>query len=141
AAPLLSGQLPELHGRQVLIVGRAAECQAAAPVLAFAACGASVVLATPDAGRVLLNLAEGRTPEQYSDGQRALLGPVRSIDVRPDDEESIAALFERLTERAGPPGPPVGGAAGEGPDVVVALTGEVESAGVVADMTQGDPGG
>ncbi len=136
APPLLSGPLPDLTGRRVVLAGRPAEPQAAAFVLAFAACGASVTLAAPDAGRMLLNIAEGRTPDQYSDGQKALLGRVCAFDLRPDDEESIADLFERQVEpvRAAGGSPPESGS--EGSDVVIALTGDLGAAGPFADMTR-----
>jgi NAD(P)-dependent dehydrogenase (short-subunit alcohol dehydrogenase family) len=142
APPLLGGRLPDLEGRQVLLIGRPAEEQAATLALAFAACGAAVVLATPDAARILSNLAAGKTPEEYSDGQRTLLGRMRAIDLRPDDDTAVASLFERLTT---PTDAPQAGAlpaatgverVASGPDVVVALTGEVESPGAFADMTR-----
>lgn len=148
APPLLGGRLPDLGGRQVVLIGRPSEDQAATLALAFAACGAEVVLAAPDASGILSRLAAGKRPEEYTDGQRALLGRMRGIDLRPDDETAVASLFERLTtpaegEQAGAgvgpastlaaPGPLPAGA---GPDVVIALTGEVESPGAFADMTR-----
>src|SRR5207249_12210174 len=123
--------------------GRPDEHQAATMILAFSASGANVVLEAPDAARILLNLAAGRTPGQYSDGQRALLGRVRAIDLDPGDDQAAAALFESQTTRdqesagaaegaAIAQGPP----AHVGPDVVVVLTGEVDSGGLFADLSQ-----
>jgi NAD(P)-dependent dehydrogenase (short-subunit alcohol dehydrogenase family) len=140
APPLLGGSLPDLEGRQVVLIGRPSEEQAATLALAFAACGAEVVLASPDASRILSGLAAGKMPEAYTDGQRTLLGRVRAFDLRPDDETAVASLFERLTTPAEPPqagaAPAVGGLPSAGPDVVIALTGEVESPGAFADMTR-----
>jgi NAD(P)-dependent dehydrogenase (short-subunit alcohol dehydrogenase family) len=127
APPLLGGRPPDLAGKQVVLIGRPEDDQAATLVLAFAACGAAVVLAAPDAERILLNLAAGRRPEEYSDGQRALLGAVRAFDLRPDDEEGLAGLFERLTAEAQ-----------GGPDAVVVLTGDVDAGGAVTEMSPED---
>ncbi|MBI1951028.1 MAG: SDR family oxidoreductase [Acidobacteria bacterium] len=149
APPLLGNRLPDLEGRQVVLVGRPSEEQAATLALAFAACGADVVLAAPAAGRILSNLAGGRAPDQYTDGQRTLLGRLQAIDLAPEDEGALAALFDRLTTSAAAPegGAPPQGAAGAtgaaasaagGPDVVVALTGDVESPGTFSDMTPQD---
>ncbi len=121
APPLLGGRAPDLAGRRVVLVGRPAATQAEALILAFAACGARVTLASPDAGRLLLGLAAGKGPSTYTDGQRRLLGQVTAIDLRPESEAEIAALFETLTSD------------GE-IDAVVVLTGEAPAIADPVDM-------
>jgi NAD(P)-dependent dehydrogenase (short-subunit alcohol dehydrogenase family) len=142
APPFLGGRLPDLGGRQVLLIGHPSEEQAATLVLAFAACGAAVVLAAPDASRILSSLAAGRAPLEYTDGQRTLLGRVQAIDLKTDDDAAVASLFDRLTTPADAPQdgsvPPPAGAerAAPGLDVVVALTGDIVSPGAFADLTR-----
>ncbi|HEU4401474.1 MAG TPA: SDR family oxidoreductase, partial [Candidatus Polarisedimenticolia bacterium] len=133
APPLLGGKAPDLSGRQVLLIGRPGSEQASTLILAFTACGARVVLACPDAGRVLLDLARGRAPESYTDGQKRLLGGVRAVDLDPADEGRVAALFEDLTTPAPPGG--TGTEAGARLDAIVALTGDGGMPGEFTDMT------
>jgi NAD(P)-dependent dehydrogenase (short-subunit alcohol dehydrogenase family) len=125
APPLLGGRVPDLAARRVLLCGRPEEEQARTLLLAFAACGARVVLAAPDAARTLLDLARGREPSAYSDGQKRLLGRVTAIDLDPSDEGAIAALFERLAEK-------------EPLDAVAVLTGDAPAGGGVVALPPED---
>jgi NAD(P)-dependent dehydrogenase (short-subunit alcohol dehydrogenase family) len=97
APPLLGGPAPDLSGRRVLLIGRPDEEQAATLALAFATRGARVTLATPEATGTLLRMAEGRTPSEYGDGQKAILGRIEAADLAPDSEDDLRDLFERLT--------------------------------------------
>jgi NAD(P)-dependent dehydrogenase (short-subunit alcohol dehydrogenase family) len=143
APPLLGERTPDLSGRQVVLAGRPSAEQAASLILAFTACGARVVLATPGAGALLKGLAEGRDPAEYGDGQKRLLGPVTAIDLRPEREEEIAALFERLTADA----PAARGAAWAAADrtagaaaldAVVIVTGDATPSAGFSDMPPGE---
>jgi NAD(P)-dependent dehydrogenase (short-subunit alcohol dehydrogenase family) len=124
APPVAGGRLPELAGRRALIVGRPTADQAAALTLAFSACGARVVLGTPEAGRLLRDeLAAGRRPEDYSDGQKQILGRARAIDLEVGDEAAVARFFAALA------------ADGEGTiDMVVVCTGDTGPVGAFADL-------
>ncbi|HEX9426722.1 MAG TPA: SDR family NAD(P)-dependent oxidoreductase, partial [Candidatus Polarisedimenticolia bacterium] len=121
APPLSTGRPPDLSGRRVLLTGRPAAAQAEAMILAFAACGAQVSFAAPQAPQILLGLAGGKEASAYGDGQKRLLGQVRAFEMSPDDEPAIAALFERLAD--------------EGDlDAVVVMTGETATTGETAEM-------
>ncbi len=122
APPLSTGRPPDLTGRRVLLVGRPAAAQAEAMILAFAACGARVAFAAPQAPEILLGLAGGKEPAAYSDGQKKLLGQVRAVNLMIDDESAIAALFERLAD--------------EGDlDAVVVMTGEAATSGETVEIS------
>jgi NAD(P)-dependent dehydrogenase (short-subunit alcohol dehydrogenase family) len=127
APPLVGGRLPRLDGRRVLIAGRPSNGQAATLVLAFAACGARVLLAAPDAAAILRDLAEGREASRYGDGQRRLLGRVEAADLEVGDEAAVETFFERLT------------ADGEGGiDAAVVCTGDVRVPGPFTEMGAAD---
>jgi NAD(P)-dependent dehydrogenase (short-subunit alcohol dehydrogenase family) len=127
APPLAGGRLPRLDGRRVLIAGRPSNAQAATLVLAFAACGARVLLAAPDAAAILADLGDGREPSRYGDGQRRLLGGAEAVDLEIGDEAAVETFFERLT----------GDGAGE-LDAAVVCTGEIQVPGPFTDMSAAD---
>ncbi len=122
APPLLGGRPPRLDGKRIVLIGRPADAQARVLVLALAAAGARVVLAAPEASRLIRDLAGGAEPSGYSDGQRRLLGGVIAADVRPDAESEIAALFDRLTNEGAIDG-------------VVVMTGEATAIGEAVAMS------
>jgi NAD(P)-dependent dehydrogenase (short-subunit alcohol dehydrogenase family) len=135
APPLLGGAPPDLAGRRILITGRPTADQATALTLAFAARGARVILATPDAGRILADLAAGREPSGYSDGQKRILGQARAIDLDPANEEAVVALFDGLTSAGEGAVGAEGVARPEPLDGTVVLTGDAAPVGYFADMT------
>ncbi len=124
APPFIGGRLPELAGRRALILGRPTADQAAALTLAFTACGARVVIGTPDAEQFLRgDLAAGRRPEEYSDGQKQILGRVQAVNLAIEDETAVARFFATLA------------ADGEGTiDMVVVCTGDSGPVGAFADL-------
>ncbi len=117
APPLLAGPPPDLAGRRILMTGRPGAEQASACALAFAASGARVILATPDATRLLSDLAAGRAPEAYGDGQRRILGNLTARDLDPHDEAAITSLFDELTTTE----------PGDNLDAILIMTGDAEA--------------
>ena len=122
--PLLGGPPPDCRGRRVLLIGRPDAAQASSIALACAAAGARVVLAAPDSSRILSSLAGGKEPAAYGDGQRTLLGSMKAVDLRPENEAEITALFEDLT--SGPEAEL---------DAAIVMTGETLEAASVTDVT------
>ncbi len=139
--PLLGGGVPDLSGRRVLLIGRPTRNQATTLALALTGCGAEVILAAPDANDILSDLAGGRAPSEYGDGEKALLGRVTAIPLDPAREETVAGFFDRVTGGDnGESGPDCGdgGAAIPEIDSIVILTGDPGDMRELCEMTQED---